>query len=106
MSRHSQGRAKTLPYVLALLLGAALSGVAWFYLVRAAIEFGRLARGGQSQAWLFTGAASLGGCVCALLVLVLVARALRALGIISDYKPRRAAARRRRDSVTSHRGAH
>lgn len=77
-----------------MLLGAVLSGVAWVYLVRAAIEFGRLARGGQSQAWLFTGAASLGAVVCALLVLVLLARALRALGLISGYKPRRAAARR------------
>lgn len=78
-----------------MLLGAVLSGVAWVYLVRAAIEFGRLARGGQSQAWLFTGAASLGAVVCALLVLVLLTRALRALGLISGYKPRRAASRRR-----------
>ena len=84
-----------LPSVVATLLGAVLSGVAWVYLVRAAIDFGRLARDGQSQAWLFTGAASLGAVVCLFLLLVLVTRALRALGIISDYKPRRAAARRR-----------
>ena len=78
-----------------MLLGALLSGVAWVYLVRAAIAFGRLARCGQAQAWLFTIAASLGAVVCAVLVLVLVARALRKLGLISDYKPRRAAPGRR-----------
>jgi hypothetical protein len=78
-----------------MLVGSVVSGVAWAYLVRSAIEFGRLARGGQNQAWLFTLAASAGAVVCALLLLVLVARVLRAFGLISDYKPRRAAARRR-----------
>lgn len=77
-----------------MLLAAVLIAVAWVYMVRAAIEFGRLARGGESQAWLFTIAAALGAIACALLGLLLVARALRALGLIRDYKPRRAADRR------------
>jgi hypothetical protein len=85
----------SLPYLVAMVLGAVLSALAWVFLVRSAIEFGRLARGGQNEAWLFTLAASAGAVVCALLVLVLVARVLRALGLVSDYKPRRAAARRR-----------
>jgi len=70
-----------------MVIGATLSGAAWVYLVRAAIEFGRLARDGQSLAWLFTGAASLGAVVCAVLALVLVARVLRTLGLIRDHKP-------------------
>ena len=97
VSRHSEPRsgAIPIPYLIAMLLGATLAGVAWVYLVRAAIDFGLHARGGQQSAWLFTGAASLGGVVCALLFLVLAARALRALGVIGDYKPDRPAARRR-----------
>ena len=96
-NRDPQGQATALPlpYLLAMALAAALSAGAWVYLVRSAIAFGRLARGGQGQAWLFTGAASVGATVCALLVIVLLARMLRSLGIISDYKPRRAADRRR-----------
>lgn len=78
----------------ALVLGAVASGVAWYFLVGAAIEFGRLARRGQSEAWVFTGAATLGATVCLLLVLVLGARALTALGILSDYRPRRASGKR------------
>ena len=84
-----------LPYVLAMLLGAALSAVAWFYLVRAAIDFGTLARDGHSDDWRFTAIAALGAVACMLLVLILVGRALTALGIISGYRPRRAAAHRR-----------
>ncbi len=97
MSKHSQSRKGTgqLPYVLVLLLGAAIAGWAWTFLVGAAIEFGSLAVDGKGQAWLFTLAASAGAVICAILVMVLVARALRALGLTSDYKPRRAAARRR-----------
>lgn len=95
MSRHSQSRTWSLPRVLAMLLGSATSGIAGAYLVRSAIDFSRLARDREPVAWLFAAAASLGAVVCALLVLVLLTRALRSLGIISDYKPRRAAARKR-----------
>lgn len=72
-----------------------LSGVAWFFLVRAAIDFGVLAVGGQGSGWLFMIGASLGAVACLVLVLALVGRALRALGFLSDYKPRRAGARRK-----------
>jgi len=78
-----------------LLLGAGAAGVVGLYLMSAAIDFGELARNGQEAAWWFMSAASLGALVCLVLLLVLVARALYAVGILSDYRPRRAAVRRR-----------
>jgi len=95
MSRHSQSRKWKLRHVLAMLLGAAISAVAGTYLVRSAIDFGRLARDDEPVAWLFTGTASLGAAVCALIGLVLLIRTLRIVGLISDYRPRRIAARKR-----------
>lgn len=80
----------------ALVLGAVAAGIAWYFLVIAAIDFGRLARGGESQAWLFCGAATLGATICLLLVFVLLARVLAALGLISDYRPRRSSGKRAR----------
>jgi hypothetical protein len=68
------------------MLGAAVAAVAWVFLVGAAIEFGNAGRAGQVIAWLFALAASFGAVVCLVLVLVLIARALVALGVISDYK--------------------
>ena len=82
--------------VVGLALGALLSGVVWYFLVGAAIEFGRLARRGQSEAWLYTGAATLGAAICLMLLFVLGARVLVALGLVSEYKPRRSAHRRAR----------
>ena len=82
-----------MPLVL-LGLGAVVSGVAWVFLVNAAIDFGRTARGGDSVAWLFTAAATIGAIVCLLLLFVLAARLLAALGLVSDYKPRRSSGRR------------
>lgn len=73
-----------------------MTGVAWVYLVGAAIDFGVLAVHGEGSAWAFTLGASLGAVVCLVLMLALVGRGLRALGLLSDYRPRRAAARRRR----------
>lgn len=87
-------RPSRLPQQTALVLGAAAGGVAWFFLVRAAIDFGRVARSGDGAAWTFTGAATLGATVCLLLVFVLGARLLVSVGLISEYKPRRAAGRR------------
>ncbi len=84
-----------LPHVTVMLAGAGLTGAAWFYLVGAAIDFGVLAVDGQGQAWLFTIAASLGAVVCLVLVMALGARALRTLGVIREYKPKRAAAKRK-----------
>lgn len=78
-----------------MVVGTVAAGWAWFYLVGAAIDFVRVARGGQGLAWALMCAASLGAVVCAVLVMSLVARVLQSLGVISEYKPRRAAGRRR-----------
>ena len=45
--------------------------VAWGFLVWAAIDFGRTARGGDGQAWLFLAIASLGAVACLFLSLML-----------------------------------
>ncbi len=98
----SQGRRRAekvkdpsrLPRRAALLLGAVGAGVAWFYLVGAAIDFGRVARSGDSLAWTFTAAATLGATVCLLLVFVLLSRTLVSLGLANEHRPRRAAGRR------------
>lgn len=97
MSKHSQPKSRTasLPQIAATVLGAAVCGIAWWYLVEAAIDFATIARRGESDAWMFVAAASLGAVVCLVLVLSLGMRSLYALGVVSDYKPRRAAGRRR-----------
>ena len=96
--KHSSPRSGSGPLlqVGVLVLGAVLAAAAWFFLVRAAIDFGVLAVGGQGTAWAFTVGASLGAMACLVLVLALVGRGLRVLGFLSDYKPRRAGARRKR----------
>lgn len=81
--------------LLIVVLGVVASGAAWVFLVHAAIDFGRVARGGDSMAWAFTGAATLGATVCMLLLFVLAARALVMLGLVSEYKPRRSSGGRR-----------
>ena len=98
MSKHSQSRPNSTPLVqlVALGLGAVATGVVWFYLVSAAIDFGVLAVREGGPAWLFTLEAGVGAVVAMVLMLALVGRVLRTLGFISDYKPRRAGARRRR----------
>ncbi len=77
-----------------LVLGAVAGSGAWLYLVRAAIDFGGAARGGDTPAWAFTAAATLGASVCLVLVFVLLSRGLVTVGVVSDYRPRRAAGRR------------
>jgi hypothetical protein len=84
------------PLLAGLVLGALVCGVAWFFLVRAAIDFGRLARDGESVAWAFTVAATIGATACLLLMFILLTRVLIALGLVSEYRPRRAAGRRTR----------
>ncbi len=74
---------------VAVVVGAVLTGLAWTYLVGAAVEFGVLAVQGQAIAWLFTVGASVGAVVCLVLLLTLVGRGLRTLGLVSDYRPRR-----------------
>ncbi|QNN52288.1 hypothetical protein [Nocardioides mesophilus] len=87
-------RPSRLPQLGGLSLGAVAAGVAWYFLVSAAIDFGQLARGGNALAWAFTGAATIGATLCLLLVFVLLARILVALGLISEYRPRRSTGRR------------
>jgi hypothetical protein len=82
--------------MLLLALGALAAGVAWVFLVKAAIDFGRVARGGDQVAWVFTAGATIGATLCLLLLFVLVARVLVALGLVSEYKPRRSTGRRTR----------
>jgi hypothetical protein len=89
-----QKRPSSLPYHSLLVLGAIGSGLAWFYLVRAAIDFGRLARDGDTPAWGFTVAATLGATVCLLLLFVLVSRMLVRVGLMNEYRPRRSNGRR------------
>ena len=91
-----QKRPSRRPLLAALALGALGSGLAWVFLVKAAIEFGRLARDGQNLAWVFTAAAAVGATACLLLMFVLGARVLVAVGILSEYRPRRSAGRRTR----------
>lgn len=84
------------PLLAGLALGALVCGAAWYFLVRAAVDFGRLARGGEALAWAFTVAATIGATACLLLMFILVTRVLMALGLVSDYRPRRSAGRRTR----------
>ena len=84
------------PLLAGLGLGALACGVAWFFLVRAAIDFGRLARDGETVAWAFTVAATVGATACLLLMFILVARLLMAVGLVSEYRPRRSSGRRTR----------
>ena len=65
--------------LLLLAVGVTLCVVAWGYLVKAAIDFGVSARGGESGAWLFLGLASLGAVACLFIGLILVSRVLRRL---------------------------
>lgn len=92
---HARPRLGPLAHLGGHVLGIIVGGAVWWYLVRAAIDFGRVARAGESSAWLFTAASSAGAVVCLLLVIVLVARVLVTLGVVSEYQPRRAAPRRR-----------
>ncbi|MBZ5737694.1 hypothetical protein [Nocardioides mangrovi] len=73
-----------------LFLALAITGcvVAWGYLVYAAIDFGSTARGGDTTAWWFLALASVGAVACLFVGLMLVARALRRLGITSAPPPR------------------
>jgi amino acid transporter len=69
------------PALLLLAIGVTICMVAWGYLVKAAIDFGSTARGGDQDAWMFLAFASLGAIACLFVGLMLVARILRRLGI-------------------------
>lgn len=78
----------------ATVLGMVVGAFAWWYLVRAAIAFGGVARSGQQGAWMFTASACIGAMLCLVLVLVLLSRVLVTLGLVSEYHGRRASPRR------------
>jgi len=61
--------------------------VAWVFLVKAAISFGRDGRGGDGTAWVFLGIASIGAVACLFLSLMLGTLILRKLGIVEDKRP-------------------
>jgi hypothetical protein len=82
------------PKVLLLVLGVLVAAGAWAFLVRAAIDFGQVARDGRPVAWAVCGAATVGAAVCLLLAFTLVARAGALLGLRSEYQPRRSSGRR------------
>ncbi len=74
-----------------LVIGAMLGVAAWWFLVRAAVEFGRAAIDGDGAArWAFTVVAGGGAALCLMLVLVLLTR------IWEDRPPKRLAGGRRR----------
>jgi hypothetical protein len=90
-------RTNRVPYLLLLGAGTALAGVAWAFLVRAAIDFGRAAPHGGGVGWALTVGATVGATACLLLMFALIARAGTALGLRlrNDYQPRRSAGTRR-----------
>ena len=73
--------------LLAIALGTTLCLVAWGYLVWAAIDFGRKARGGDSSAWTYLGLASVGAIACLFIGLLLVVRVLKVLRVASGDVP-------------------
>jgi hypothetical protein len=87
-------RPRQWPKALLLVLGVLAAAGAWLFLVRAAIDFGQVARDGRPVAWAVCAAATVGATVCLLLAFVLVARAWALLGLRSEYQPRRSSGRR------------
>jgi hypothetical protein len=77
------------PRLLLLALGSVAALVAWGFLVWAAIDFGRSARGGDSGQWAYLAAASVGAVACLFLCLLFVTLALRRVGILEDTKKQR-----------------
>lgn len=69
--------------VLLLCLGITLCVVAWGFLVWAAIDLGSAARGGENGAWWLLALACVGAAACLFVALILGARLLRRLGIIT-----------------------
>ena len=90
----AQSRPRSWPKVLLLVVGVLAAAGAWMFLVRAAIDFGQVARDGRPVAWAVCGSATVGAAVCLLLAFVLVARAWALLGLRSEYQPRRSSGRR------------
>ncbi|MGH3492838.1 MAG: hypothetical protein ACRDQ1_06335 [Sciscionella sp.] len=79
--------------VLLILGGLVFVGV-WVVLVGVAIHFGRTARAGSSDVWWLVGVSTLAAAVCLLLVFTLLVRGLTLMGLLREYRPRRALGRR------------
>lgn len=89
-SRRAARPKRTLqPRLLLLGLGALVALVAWGFLVWAAIDFGRSARGGDSGAWLYLAVASVGAVACLFGCLWLVTLLLRRIGLIEEKRSHR-----------------
>jgi len=78
--------------------GTAVGALAWFFLVRAAIDFGGEAKNGKGVAWVFMALATIGAIACLVLVLVLVTRGLTMLGVIGRSRTPTGASGHRRAS--------
>ena len=73
------------------LLGAVLAGVAWLVLVRVAIDLGTDARtDGDARDWGYVVLTGVAAVVALVLAMQLIARTLRRLGLVSDYRSRHA----------------
>ena len=77
------------PQLLLVGLGALVGLAAWGLLVWTAIHFGRTARGGDSEDWLYLAIASVGAVLCLFGCLWLVTVLLRAIGLLEDKRPHR-----------------
>lgn len=83
--------------LLALTVGAIAAGLAWVFLVRAAIDFGTIARDGEPVAWVLTVLAGLGAAACLMAAIGFVTRVLVLLGWVDEtpHPHRRGGLRRR-----------
>lgn len=67
--------------------GATLAVIGWGYLVWMAIDFGRSAKAGDSARWVLLVVAAVGAIACLFTAVMLIARLLRSLGVISPAAP-------------------
>jgi hypothetical protein len=87
-ARRGERRRRTFQPVLAGIAAASVAAlVAWGFLVWAAIDFGRKARGGDGDAWMFLAIASLGAVACLFLSLMLGTLLLRKVGVLEEKRP-------------------
>jgi hypothetical protein len=75
------------PRLAGIAAASVVALVAWAFLVWAAIDFGRKARGGDGDAWMFLAIASLGAVACLFLALMLGTLLLRKVGILEEKRP-------------------
>jgi hypothetical protein len=85
MGKHSgvaaepEQRDHVLRRLLLLALGVTATLVAWGFLVWAAVDFGAQARGGESQAWVFLGLATIGATACLFVTMILGSKLIKTL---------------------------